>query len=73
MPGVPIVFTSRDERLKYDIFVVNPDSGEITRLTQDEGNNESPTFSPDGNQIAFTSTRRTLLDFLSRCMITAIR
>ncbi|MEO0812689.1 MAG: hypothetical protein AAFY60_07485, partial [Myxococcota bacterium] len=33
------------------------DSGEITRLTQDEGNNESPTFSPDGNQIAFTSTR----------------
>ena len=28
-----------------------------TRLTQDEGNNESPSFSPDGHQIVFTSTR----------------
>ncbi|MEO1173812.1 MAG: hypothetical protein AAFX94_17450, partial [Myxococcota bacterium] len=56
-PGGPIVFTARDERLKYDIFLVDPGSGELTRLTQDEGNNESPSFSPDGNQIVFTSTR----------------
>ncbi len=55
--GGAIVFTARDERLKYDIFVADPNSGEITRLTQDEGNNESPSFSPDGNQIVFTSTR----------------
>ncbi|MEK7704072.1 MAG: translocation protein TolB, partial [Myxococcota bacterium] len=52
-----IAFTARDEFLKYDIFLVHPDSGEISRLTQDEGNNESPSFSPDGHQLAFTSTR----------------
>lgn len=55
--GGKIVFTARDERLKYDIFLVDPNTGEITRLTQDQGNNESPSFSPDGNQIVFTSTR----------------
>ncbi|MEL6759136.1 MAG: Tol-Pal system beta propeller repeat protein TolB [Myxococcota bacterium] len=55
--GGQIVFTARDERLKYDIFAVDPGSGSITRLTQDEGNNESPSYSPDGNQIVFTSTR----------------
>ena len=55
--GGQIAFTARDERMKYDIFLVDPDTGVITRLTQDEGNNESPTHSPDGHQIAFVSTR----------------
>lgn len=52
-----IVFTARDENLKYDIFLVHPDTGELTRLTQDQSQNESPMFSPDGYQIVFTSTR----------------
>jgi TolB protein len=52
-----IVFTARDEQLKYDVFLVHPDTGEITRLTQDDGNNESPSHSPDGHHIVFTSTR----------------
>ena len=53
-----IAFTARDERNQYDIFVVHPKTGEITRLTQDEGNsNESPAHSPDGHHIVFTSTR----------------
>ena len=30
---------------------------EVTRLTQDQGNNESPSHSPDGHHIVFTSTR----------------
>ncbi len=55
--GGQIAFTARDERLKYDIFLVHPTSGELTRLTQDQGNNASPSFSPDGRHIAFTSTR----------------
>lgn len=55
--GGQIAFTARDERMKYDIFLVEPDTGVITRLTQDEGNNESPTHSPDGHHIAFVSTR----------------
>jgi len=52
-----IAFTARDERLKFDIFMVHPVSGEITRLTQDEGNNESPSHSPSGHQLVFVSTR----------------
>jgi len=52
-----IVFTARDEFLKYDIFLVDPKSKQITRLTQDEGNNESPSFSPDGHHVLFTSSR----------------
>ncbi len=53
-----IAFTARDETLKYDIFLVNPTNSEITRLTQDDGNNESPSHSPDGEHIVFTSTRQ---------------
>ena len=52
-----IAFTARDERLKYDIFLVHPDTGGVMRLTQDQGNNSSPSFSPDGHHIAFASTR----------------
>jgi len=55
--GGQIAFTARDERLSYDIFMVHPQTGEITRLTQDQGNNESPSHSPDGQHVAFTSTR----------------
>jgi TolB protein len=29
----------------------------VTRLTQDQGNNEEPSFSPNGRLILFTSTR----------------
>jgi TolB protein len=56
-PDGQIAFTARDERLKFDIFLVHPETGEVTRLTQDDGNNESPSHSPDGHQLAFMSTR----------------
>jgi TolB protein len=57
-PDGQIAFTARDEALKYDVFLVNPVNSEITRLTQDDGNNESPSHSPDGQHIVFTSTRQ---------------
>ena len=52
-----IAFTARDEYLKYDIFLIDPNTKAVSRLTQNAGNNESPSFSPDGQHISFTSTR----------------
>ena len=52
-----IVFTARDERLVYDLFTVSPATGTITRLTQDAGDNDGPSFAPDGRHLVFTSTR----------------
>ena len=57
-PGGKIAFCARDERLKYDIFLLDPATGDVERLTQDQGDNESPSFSPDGHHIVFTSTRK---------------
>ena len=55
--GDKIAFTARDERYRFDVFTVSVNSGEIVRLTQDQGNNEEPSWSPDGRYIVFTSTR----------------
>ncbi|MCK5635489.1 MAG: serine/threonine-protein kinase, partial [Anaerolineales bacterium] len=44
--------------LGLDIFVINADrSGETINLTESLGDDFDPTWSPDGSQIAFTSTR----------------
>ena len=55
--GDRIAFCGRDERLVFDLFLVDPQTREITRLTQDQGNNEDPSWSPDGQHIVFSSTR----------------
>jgi TolB protein len=55
--GDRIVFTARDERNAFDLFSIEVETGKITRLTQDQGNNEEPVFSPNGRLILFTSTR----------------
>ncbi|MFI5294788.1 MAG: Tol-Pal system beta propeller repeat protein TolB [Thermodesulfovibrionales bacterium] len=52
--GDRIAFSGR--RGKNQIFIVKPDGSELTQLT-DAGNNEDPSFSPDGRYIAFTSDR----------------
>ena len=40
-----------------DIFTINPEGGEPVQLTENQGSNEAPTWSPDGSLIAFSSTR----------------
>jgi TolB protein len=55
--GDVIAFTGRDSRNRFDIFTVEPATGFIRRLTQDQGNNEEPSFSPDGRYLVFQSTR----------------
>ena len=37
--------------------MIDTTTGEIMRLTQDQGDNEEPTWAPDGRYLAFQSTR----------------
>jgi TolB protein len=56
--GDTIAFTARDERKVFDLFQVSPDSGVITRLTQDQGRtNEEPSYAPNGRLMVFRSDR----------------
>ena len=48
-----IAYTTRDGG-KYDIVSLDLDSKAMTRITQGEGNNEEPSFSPNGAAIAFS-------------------
>jgi TolB protein len=52
-----IAFTGRDERLVFDIFTMDLRSGKIERLTQNQGSNEDPTWSPDCRLVVYSSSR----------------
>lgn len=47
-----IAYTTRDGG-RYDIVTLDLDNKAMTRITQNEGNNEEPAFSPNGRAIAF--------------------
>jgi TolB protein len=47
-----LAYTTRDGG-RYDIVTLDLDTKQMTRITQNEGNNEEPSFSPDGRAIAF--------------------
>ncbi len=52
-PGKQIIaYTTRDKSA-YDIVTLDLVSGQMTRITQNEGSNEEPSFSPNGRAIAF--------------------
>jgi TolB protein len=42
---------------KIDIYVINPDGSNLKKLTEGDGNNEDPCWSPDGRYIVFSSNR----------------
>lgn len=56
-PGSNLVaFTGRDGG-NYDVFTVDAATSEIRRLTQNQGSNMDPAFSPDCRAVAFHSSR----------------
>jgi len=52
-----IAFTGRDERLVFDIFLFDMRSGKIDRVTQSQGSNFDPSWSPDGRLLVYASSR----------------
>jgi len=53
--GNRIAYTGRVDG-RFQIFTISPDGGAPVQLTY-SGNNENPSWSPDGRQIVFSSTR----------------
>src|SRR5207249_1152013 len=55
--GEKIAYSKGTSKGGHEIVLQDIASGQALQLTQNAGNNENPTFSPDGRFIAFTSTR----------------
>jgi TolB protein len=53
-----LAYTTRGDEGNFDIVTLDLETGEMKRITQNQGNNEAPAFSPNGRAIAFSSTRR---------------
>lgn len=52
-----IAFSAQVEYENHEIFAVNVDSSNLVRLTNQDGFDNDPVWSPDGSKIAFVSTR----------------
>ena len=55
--GDKIVFTMRQSKGNYDLYVYDIPTAKITKLTNNQRNNENPTWSPDGRFVVFYSNR----------------
>lgn len=53
-----IAFAGFDKEIsRFDLFLMNPDGTQLERLTIRTGNNERPSFAPNGQMIVFHSDR----------------
>lgn len=55
--GPGLVVYASDETGNYEIFTLDPETGELTQLTDDPGVDTHPMWSPDGEKIVFSSDR----------------
>jgi TolB protein len=55
--GQRVAFQGRPTREATDIFLINLDGTDLRNLTDDPGYDVLPSWSPDGRQLAFMSTR----------------
>jgi TolB protein len=56
--GDRIAFAGFDKEInRFDLFIMNPDGSKLERLTLKAGDNERPSFSPNGQNIIFHSNR----------------
>ncbi len=56
-PNGQIAFSSNREDDNYEIYAMHGDGHDVTRLTDDEADDFNPSWSPDGQKIAFSSFR----------------
>jgi Tol biopolymer transport system component len=56
-PNGQIAFSSDREDDNYEIYTMQNDGSNVTRLTDDDANDFDPSWSPDGEKIAFASFR----------------